>query len=94
MPKAAPNPNSLPDPTGILATLRTRDSRETFSRTALALSTETEMAPLLDLLLRCRTMHEVKFLALTLGLRVAAEGGQVVLSERKGKVVARAWLFD
>lgn len=94
MSKPAQNPAAVPDPTGILATLRTRDPRETFSRTALALSTETDMTPLLDLLLRCRTFDEVKMLALTLGLRAAAEGGQVVLSERKGNVVARAWLFD
>ena len=50
--------------------------------------------PLLTLLLRCRTMDEVKLLRLTLGLRAGAEGGQVVLAERSGKVLARAWLFD
>ncbi len=52
------------------------------------------MKPLLDLLLRCRTMDEVKLLALALGLRAGAEQTSVVLTERGGKVVARAWLFD
>lgn len=95
MSKTAPKPPALPDPSGVLEMLRSRDSRETFSRTALTLSTENDMAPLLDLLLRCRTMDEVKLLALTLGLRATtADGGQVVLSARQGNVVARAWLFD
>lgn len=94
MSKPASALSSRPDPTGIIEVLRGRDERETFSATALALSTEPDMSPLLTLLLRCRTMDEVKLLALTLGLRAGAEGGQVVLTERSGKVIARAWLFD
>jgi hypothetical protein len=94
VPNAVPNPNVLPDPTSILATLRTRDPRDprdpretfSFSRTALALSTETDMAPLLERLLRCRTMDERKLLALTPGLRVAAEGRQALLERGDGTV--------
>jgi hypothetical protein len=91
-PSSASSP--IPDPSGIIEVLRGRDERETFSATALAVSTEPDMTPVLTLLLRCRTMDEVKLLALTLGLRASSEGTQVVLAERRGKVVARAWLFD
>jgi hypothetical protein len=89
-----PDLSSRPDPTGIIEVLRGRDERATFSATAMAVSTEPDMTLVLSLLLRCRTMDEVKLLGLTLGLRATAEGGQVVLIERSGKVIARAWLFD
>lgn len=74
--------------------LRQRGAHDCFSSTAVAISTEPGQKELLSLLLRCRTMDEVKRLGLTRRLRAENKEGCVELSRLDGRIVARAWLFD
>ncbi|OAM90368.1 hypothetical protein OH491_01315 [Termitidicoccus mucosus] len=60
----------------------------------MVISTEPNNNELSTLLLRCRTMEEVKLLAFAYYLRAVSEGGLVVLTDEKNKVAAQAWLFD
>lgn len=74
--------------------LRKRTLRDIFSHTAVASTQEPGQGELLYLLLRCRTMDEVKLLGLNRGLRAEDKQGCIELSRRDGRVVVRAWLFD
>lgn len=89
-----PQNSSLGVNTRILALLKSRRSADCFSLTGLAVSTEPGLGALLDLLLRCRTMDEVKELAAVMTLRAENEQGLISLYDKRDRVVARAWLFD